>query len=182
MKIYTKTGDNGTTSLFGGERVDKDNKRIEAYGTVDELNSVMGIAICEVNNNEIKDYLRKLQNDLFVAGSDLATPLELEKDGISVRRISKSEIQEVEKMIDHFDSRLPQLTSFILPGGSKGAAYLHQCRTVSRRAERLIVALSKSVEIGSEIVIYLNRLSDLFFVLARAENYSRGIEDVKWKK
>ena len=153
MKIYTKTGDKGETGLFGGERVSKSSLRLNAYGTIDELNSFVGLAIIECNCDEIKNLLIDLQNKLFVLGSDLATP-ETEKN----------------KKLKHF----------ILPGGSRGSALLHICRTISRRAESEVVALKNTEHIGENIVIFLNRLSDLFFVLSRFENKYSNIPDTKW--
>ncbi len=181
MKIYTKTGDKGETSLFGGQRVSKDNLRIEAYGTVDELNSVLGMAWNEIHDTDVKETVRKIQNDLFTLGADLATPLE--KDSrVNITRIGIECIEWVEKKIDFFEEKLPELRAFIIPGGSKSASILHFARTVSRRAERNVVTLSKSVDIGDNIVIYLNRLSDLFFVLSRYENYAVGTPDTEWQK
>ncbi len=181
MKIYTKTGDKGETSLFGGERVWKNNLRIECYGTVDELNAILGIALTEIKNKEIIDVLNKIQNELFVVGSDLATPKKETGNQPNVPRISKEHIERLEKQIDSFDSRLPELRNFILPGGSKGASTLHLGRTVCRRAERLVVHLVNEEKISEEIVVYLNRLSDLLFVLSRFENFTSKIEDICWK-
>ncbi len=180
MKIYTKTGDKGETGLFGGERVSKHSTRLDAYGTIDELNSFIGLTITEVTNQEIKNILNSLQNKLFVVGSDLATPETEKNKKLNIVRTPKSFIDETEKDIDKFDSQLDELKNFILPGGSKGAALLHICRTVSRRAEREIVALKSTEEIGNNIVIFLNRLSDLFFVLSRFENKYSNIPDTKW--
>jgi len=182
MKIYTKTGDRGETSLFGGQRVPKDDLRINAYGTVDELNSVLGIAITEITAVEIKDILVQVQNDLFTLGADLASPAEKEKGSFVIPRIKTDKIEKLETFIDSIEYKLPELRNFILPGGSKGASYLHLARTVCRRAEREAVTLSKNVEIGPLPVVYLNRLSDLLFVLARFENFSAGQPDVDWKK
>ncbi|MGE5457692.1 MAG: cob(I)yrinic acid a,c-diamide adenosyltransferase [Methanococcaceae archaeon] len=182
MKIYTKTGDKGETGLFGGERVPKFHLRIETYGTIDELNSLLGLTICEVQDVEIKTLLEKIQNQLFNLGSDLATPREEKNEKYSIPRISQTEVDNVEEAIDLFTSRLEELRNFILPGGTRGASMLHLARTVCRRAERIVVRLNKSVELGNYIIVYLNRLSDLFFVLARYENSRNGIPDVLWKK
>ncbi|MGE5679896.1 MAG: cob(I)yrinic acid a,c-diamide adenosyltransferase [Bacillota bacterium] len=181
MKIYTKTGDKGETGLFGGGRVSKDNLRIEAYGTIDELNSVIGVAIAELENGEVKELLQSIQNQLFIAGSDLAAP-RTEKNEQYIQRVDRSFGESIEKAIDEFDSRLEELRNFILPGGSKGAAYLHLARTVCRRGERIATALNKSVEIGHDLMVYLNRLSDLLFVLARYVNHVQNIPDIIWKK
>ncbi len=181
MKIYTKGGDKGETGLFGGERVSKDSPRIEAYGTVDELNSFIGLALTETKDNEVKKLLEKIQNVLFILGLDLASPDDEKNKNHSIPRISKINYEEIEKEIDKYDAHLDELKNFILPGGSKGTALLHICRTICRRAERRVVALNNSVNLNPDIIILLNRLSDLFFVLARYENKISGIEDVKWQ-
>jgi cob(I)alamin adenosyltransferase len=180
MKIYTKTGDKGETGLFGGERVSKDNKRICAYGTIDELNSFIGLAITEVNSIEIKNILIDIQNKLFVVGSDLATPENEKNKKLNIQRTSKDFITKAENDIDSISDKLEPLRNFILPGGSKGSAILHICRTVTRRAEREIVELKKMDYISDNILVFLNRLSDLFFVLSRYENQVSGIPDTKW--
>ncbi|MEW6196269.1 MAG: cob(I)yrinic acid a,c-diamide adenosyltransferase [Bacteroidota bacterium] len=182
MKIYTKTGDKGETSLFGGKRVLKDDPRLNAYGTVDELNSILGLTAIEVQTDELKSIIKSIQNDLFTLGSDLATPMEKENKNFVIPRIDEKFSLRLESLIDKFDTQLPGLKNFILPGGSKGAGYLHLARTVCRRAEREVVSLSKVVDIGTHIIVYLNRLSDLLFVLARFENFSNGIEDISWQK
>jgi cob(I)alamin adenosyltransferase len=180
MKIYTKTGDKGETGLFGGERVSKNNLRLNAYGSIDELNSFLGLAVIEVTNIDIKNILNDLQNKLFVLGSDLATP-ETEKNAkLKITRLPDSYITDTEKTIDKYEALLDELKNFILPGGSKGSALLHICRTISRRAEREVVALKNTEHIGENIVIFLNRLSDLFFVLSRFENKYSNIPDTKW--
>jgi cob(I)alamin adenosyltransferase len=180
VKIYTKTGDGGETSLFGGERVSKNSKRIEAYGTVDELNSFIGLAITEVNDSAVKELLLKIQNQLFIVGSDLATPKTDKTTKLKIPRVTPKFYKVIEKAIDHFDAKLESLKNFILPGGSKSSAMLHNCRTIARRAERRVVALNDTVKIGNNIIIFLNRLSDLFFVLARYENKCSKIQDIKW--
>ncbi len=182
MKIYTKTGDKGETSLFGGRRVGKDDLRIDAYGIVDELNSLLGVALTELKNGELKEVIKSIQNELFIVGADLATPFEEGNKFFIIIRVAPSFTIRLENLIDRFESDLPELKNFILPGGEKGAALLHFARTVCRRAERRVVALSKSEKINSEIEVYLNRLSDLLFVLARFENYSNGSSDIIWQK
>lgn len=182
MKIYTKTGDKGDTGLFGGERVSKDSLRINSYGTIDELNSHIGLAVTEVKDGEIKDLLVRIQNQLFNIGSDLATPDTEKNKKLNIPRITEEDFNLLEKEIDRFEQRNDELKQFILPGGSKGAAHLHVCRTVCRRGERLVVSLSKTDKINQNIIVYLNRLSDLLFVLARYENKINGIEDIKWEK
>ncbi|MFH0733531.1 MAG: cob(I)yrinic acid a,c-diamide adenosyltransferase [bacterium] len=179
MKIYTKTGDKGQTSLFGGQRVWKDDLRIEAYGTVDELNSLIGVAITEIVYEDVIEVLQKIQNRLFTVGADLATPAE---KSLKIQRVNNVFIEECEKDIDNFSSKIPELKEFILPGGTKGSALLHLCRTVCRRAERKVITLTKEVDLGVNVLIYLNRLSDLFFVLARFENFVNSVSDIKWKK
>ena len=180
MKIYTKTGDKGETGLFGGERVSKDSLRISAYGTIDELNSFIGLAITEINDASVKKNLLNVQNQLFVVGSDLATPVDEKTKKLNIQRTPTSYYLQIEKLIDEYDERLEELSNFILPGGSKSAALLHVCRTICRRAEREVVALKNSVTIGENIIIFLNRLSDLLFVLSRFENKVSNHPDTIW--
>ncbi len=180
MKIYTKTGDSGQTSLFGGERVLKSDLRIETYGTVDELNAFLGMAAAEIADKELKEVIESIQNELFAAGAELATPVE-KQNKVKVHKISEETIDRIEKLIDKYDAKLPELKRFILPGGSKTSAILHIARTVCRRAERRVVELSSTVEISGNIRIYLNRLSDFLFVLSRYENQINQIPDVEWK-
>ncbi len=181
MKIYTKGGDKGETGLFGGERVSKSSQRIEAYGTIDELNSFIGLAITELKSEEVKELLNTIQNQLFTVGSDLATPLSEKIKKYDIPRVPKEFFENAEKQIDKFEAELAPLKNFILPGGSKSAAMLNICRTICRRAERRVVALNASEKVGENIIIFLNRLSDLFFVLARYENMISGIPDTIWK-
>jgi len=182
LKIYTKTGDKGETGLFGGKRVQKSSIRISAYGTVDELNAALGLSLCYVQNEKVKSVLERLQHQLFVVGADLATPLETESKNITIPRVSSEEITDSETAIDSFEKELEPLQYFILPGGSKAAAQLHVARTICRRAEREVVLLSQQEEINQNIVILLNRISDLLFVLSRIENKTSGIPDQKWEK
>ncbi len=178
--IYTKTGDKGTTGLFGGVRVSKNHKRIEAYGTVDELNSVIGIALtCQVPE-VLRVQLEKTSADLFTAGSDLATPLN-PPPKFPIPRINEEHAHELERRIDAFDEELTALKHFILPGGTPLAAHLHLARTVCRRAERAVVALAETEDIGNAVQIYLNRLSDYLFTAARMANHLAGVEDIAWK-
>jgi cob(I)alamin adenosyltransferase len=179
MKIYTKTGDSGDTSLFGGQRVPKDALRIEAYGTVDELNSMLGIVRADNQDAEIDRILSEIQNQLFELGADLATPRSVEKK--VVKRIDPKDVQQLEKVIDAVDPVLKPLRRFVLPGGSPLAARLHFARTVCRRAERAVVRLSRNEDIGEAVTVYLNRLSDLLFVLARYANQKARVPEVKWK-
>ena len=179
MKIYTKKGDQGETSLFGGERVSKDNPRIEAYGAVDELNSVLGVVRALSSPRRVEEILARLQTDLFVLGADLATPRSEKR--AKVPRIHPSHTAFLERTIDSLERALPPLTSFVVPSGTSVAAHLHLARTVCRRAERLAVRLSKSQELGPDALPYLNRLSDLLFVLARYANAAGGGMEVQWK-
>lgn len=179
-KIYTKTGDKGDTGLFGGPRVPKYSLRIEAYGTVDELNAFIGLAVVEIKDKEIKILLEKIQNELFIVCSNLATPDLDKNDKLNIPVVDEKFILDIEKSIDYFEEKLEPLKNFILPGGSKGSAFLHVCRTVCRRAERRVVELSSKEKINENIIILLNRLSDLFFVLSRYENHLSGIPDIKW--
>ncbi|MHA1989748.1 MAG: cob(I)yrinic acid a,c-diamide adenosyltransferase [Candidatus Hodarchaeales archaeon] len=182
MKIYTKTGDKGQTSLFGGSRVDKDNLLVQAYGDLDELNSFIGLSLHAIKTERISELLLFLSHTLFSVGSDLATPFSDEKLRESVEIDCSKLTVKLEEEIDYWELQLPQLKAFILPGGSVGASYLHVLRTISRRAERTITQLQKTENINKTILPFINRLSDLFFVLARAENFSLGIEDVLWDK
>lgn len=179
MKIYTRTGDKGDTSLFGGQRVPKDALRIEAYGNVDELNSVIGMIRSENSNAEIDRILADVQNRLFDVGADLATPRTITKD--KVTRIEARHALQLEKAIDQLEVQLKPLRSFILPGGLPVAAKLHFARTVCRRAERSVIRLSRNEDIGEGITIYLNRLSDLLFVIARYANHVANVAETKWK-
>ncbi len=179
MKIYTKTGDKGETGLFGGDRVAKDTPRIEAYGTVDELNSLIGIIRALRLGKKIDRVLLEIQNDLFVLGADLATRKANKR--LLIPRISRSHIASVEKAIDSFQLLLPPLKVFILPGGTAAASHLHYARTVCRRAERSAVRLSRTEEINESILVYLNRLSDLFFVLARYANRTGKKKETEWR-
>ncbi len=178
-KIYTKTGDDGTTGLFGGGRVPKDSARIEAYGNVDELDSVIGLCAAESSGDWLTPLLRRIQKKLFVLGADLATPLET-RSNYNIPRIEESDAAELEHLIDEQEDALPPLKHFILPGGGELAARLHLARTVCRRAERSLVHLAAREEIGKHDVIFLNRLSDLLFVLGRRANQLAGINDIEW--
>jgi cob(I)alamin adenosyltransferase len=181
MKIYTKTGDAGTTGLFGGGRVEKDDPRVEAYGDVDELNAVLGVARAVDPMPRIDDVLLPIQRDLFAIGALLATPDRAKMAQHLVKaRIDDARITELELAIDAGEAELEPLTAFILPGGTPKAAALHVARTVCRRAERRVVRLQHDVELPALAVIYLNRLSDLLFTLARVANRRAGTVEVPW--
>jgi cob(I)alamin adenosyltransferase len=168
MKMYTKTGDTGTTALFGGKRVSKHNLRLEAYGTVDELNSAIGVIRAFNKDSQIDQKLEREQQNMLRLGADLATELDApEKFQKAIKRITEKDIEIVEKEIDDWDSTLPKLTTFILPGGSQVSGFIHVARTICRRAERRVVQLSHSEEINDLTQKYLNRLSDWFFVMGR---------------
>jgi cob(I)alamin adenosyltransferase len=178
-KVYTRTGDDGTTSLGGGERVPKDSRRVEAYGTVDEANSVIGIALAVGLDPLLARELAGIQNDLFHLGSDLCVT-EADKTRLPVPRIEARHVEKLERLIDRLSADLPPLENFILPGGSPGSAHLHVARAVCRRAERAVVSLAREEPVGDHVLVYLNRLSDALFVMARWENRRRGAADVLW--
>jgi len=179
MNIYTRKGDRGETSLYGGTRVRKDVLRIDAYGTVDELNSLLGVAVAGTEDQELVTVLSRIQKKLFEVGADLSTPRTVAD--ARIRRIEPADAESIEKIIDTAEGELEPLRTFILPGGTITAARLHHARTVCRRAERLVVGLSSEEEIGEGLVMYLNRLSDLLFVLARQQNRRGEREDIPWK-
>ncbi len=180
MRIYTKTGDEGITGLLGNRRVPKDDIRIEAYGTVDELNAVLGLARAQGLDPAMDALVAQLQNELFVAGSALADP---DPKGKFHHAIQGEHGARLEGVIDALEAELPPLTNFILPGGSIPGAKLHLARTVCRRAERLVVRLARQPgsEVPTSLIVYLNRLSDLLFVMARVVNHRSGIPDITWK-
>ncbi|MBI2426514.1 MAG: cob(I)yrinic acid a,c-diamide adenosyltransferase [Candidatus Kerfeldbacteria bacterium] len=178
MKIYTKTGDAGETSLFGGRRVAKTSKRIEAYGTVDELNASLGVVAAACTDEEMLALLRELQKDCFVVGADLATPL---NDPHTVQRVTAEDVTRLERHIDELDAELAPLTHFILPRGTPCAAALHLARTICRRAERRVCEMEQEGSINPDTRIYLNRLSDLLFVMARVVNLRAGKDETIWE-
>jgi cob(I)alamin adenosyltransferase len=178
-KVYTRTGDDGTTALGAGQRVPKDALRVETYGTVDELNSHVGAVIASRIEPRLADMLRRIQNDLFHLGSDLCVTEE-DKSARPVPRVEVRHVEAVERLIDELSADLPPLENFVLPGGTPGAAQLHVARTVCRRAERRAVKLSREEAVGDLVVVYLNRLSDLLFVMARWENRKKETPDVLW--
>ncbi len=185
MKIYTKTGDLGETSLFGGTRVKKYNQRIEAYGTIDELNSYIGLIRSEKLNSKDTTALIKIQNELFTIGSTLATPPDKEKlkngkDRLQIIKVDQNDIEFMEHEIDHMNETLPPMTHFILPGGDTQVSYCHIARCICRKAERICVELHDNEPIQPIIIQYLNRLSDYIFVLARKLSHDKNIEEIKW--
>lgn len=186
MKIYTRTGDGGETGLFGGGRVAKDDTRVEAYGAVDELNSTLGLALVALPAGAAADVarmLRLVQADLLNLGAHLATPPPEEGGRASghVPALPLGRIEEMEAAIDAAEDELQPLRSFILPGGTEGAARLHVARTVCRRAERRVITLARHEHVDDGVIQYLNRLSDLLFTFARLANHRSGAEDVKWE-
>ena len=185
-KIYTRTGDNGSTGLTDGSRVPKHSSRPQAYGSVDELNSSLGLVYFCLNkktsdplSSEINDLIKEIQNDLFDLGADLSTPISKDKQKYPPLRIKQSQIDKLEKRIDHYNADLTALNSFILPGGSEASSLLHLSRTIARRAERDTSLLSSEEEINMKSLTYLNRLSDLLFVLCRVLN-ENGLRDILW--
>jgi cob(I)alamin adenosyltransferase len=185
MKVYTKTGDNGTTALFGGTRVPKDHIRIESYGTVDELNSYIGLIRDQEMNNHYKDILIEIQDRLFTVGAILATPPEkvVMKNGelrLQKLGIIEADIELLENEIDAMEETLPTMTHFILPGGHQTVSYCHIARCICRRAERLSVHLSHNEPVAGIAIKYLNRLSDYLFVLARKLSFDLNADEVKW--
>lgn len=184
MKLYTRTGDDGTTALFGGQRVSKDHPRVAAYGTVDELNACLGLAAaaCDADNALHAEFLTifaELQSRLFDIGADLATP-EGDKHEAKVMRITDEHVREVEKWIDAMEQGNAAMKSFVLPGGSELAARLHLARTVCRRAERMMITLGHNEPVSDGAAVYVNRVSDLLFAMARRANADTNVPDVPW--
>ena len=179
LKIYTRTGDKGETSLFGGKRVSKASLRVDAYGTVDELNSVLGVVVSHFKKKSpVKEELLKIQHDLFTIGSVLATPPPSKRDVSSLTK----RIDEFERLIDHMTEKMPELRNFILPSGSIAGSFLHQARSVCRRAERRITELTKKETVDDNILKYFNRLSDLLFTMARFINHKERKKETIWNK
>ena len=181
-RIYTKAGDKGTTRLGDGAAVPKHDPRVEAYGTVDEANAAIGVAVAAIPQGELRDALLTIQNDLFDVGADLCGPADESESAGGALRTTPGQVARLERLIDAHNERLADLTSFVLPGGSEAAARLHLARTIVRRAERLVARLLETDPTGTnpQAMIYLNRLSDLLFVLARVAN-DDGSQDVLWK-
>ncbi len=179
-RIYTKSGDSGDTGLGDGSRVPKDHPRVAAYGSVDELNAVLGLLVSQFPQAAEIELVRSIQNDLFDVGADLCLPQAAEEQSGAHLRVRPEQVERLERAIDRLNEHLTPLTSFILPGGQGAAAWCHLARTVCRRAEREVVTLSRLESIGSQVVVYLNRLSDLLFVLGRVYN-NNGREDILWR-
>ncbi|MBI4039214.1 cob(I)yrinic acid a,c-diamide adenosyltransferase [Candidatus Daviesbacteria bacterium] len=187
-RLYTRTGDGGTTGLLGGKRIDKDDQLLEAYGTIDELSSWIGLARSVAKFRQYKTILQDIQHDLFIMGADLASLFARKKArqprfnrgnrGQNIPQLTADDWQKLERLIDTFDEKSPPLRSFILPGGTELASRLHICRTITRRAERQLVKLSKKTKVRAVDLIYLNRLSDLFFAMARAGNRQAKVADL----
>lgn len=183
MRIYTRTGDQGETGLFGGQRVVKNHPRVAAYGEVDELNAHLGVCRACCEDAEIGERLQRLQSELFVVGADLATPTE-QGDQVgrrTVPRVTEGMVAELEAQIDRYEDATPPLKTFILPGGTPLGAQLHLARTVCRRAERAVITASGKEQLNPDAAVYLNRLSDLLFTLARAANHRAGKEECPWR-
>ncbi len=179
MKIYTRTGDDGTTSLYGGRRVSKADARVEAYGTLDEANSAVGLARSFGLDRVSDGVLEALQRDLFTIGAEVASGRNAASK-LGMALVDASDVARLEAAIDQAEEHLEPLTSFILPGGTAAASALHVARTVVRRAERCLVALNNDEDVRREVIEYVNRASDLFFVLARRANHVSGVSDVRW--
>ncbi|MGD8318294.1 MAG: cob(I)yrinic acid a,c-diamide adenosyltransferase [Myxococcales bacterium] len=180
MKIYTKTGDTGETGLFGGARVSKASRRVDAYGQVDELNSMIGWTRVAVSDVGIDSLLNRIQNELFEVGAELgSTEDRKQKSGVPL--IAEQHVHALERAIDQYEQGPPPLTTFVLPGGSEAASRFHLARCICRRAERALVALAFDESLRGELFRYLNRLSDLLFVLARYSNHAAGVSDIPWK-
>lgn len=181
-KLYTKTGDRGKTTLLGGKRVSKDNQRLITYGTLDELNASIGLALSFIEDKKITTILQKIQNDLFDIGAELANPQKIGAPTNKVFSLETSKVEELENVIDQYDYRLRPLRNFILPGGTKAASATHLARGITRRAERELVSLGKKEKVNQNLFSYLNRLSDLLFVLARYLNKKGRGKELPWKK
>ncbi len=178
MKIYTGFGDKGYTALLGGEKVKKSSERVELYGTIDELNSLLGIVRAKSRLTEVKKIISVLQNDLFNLSTEIAAPAG--KMPSDVKPINLDDIAKLEEWIDKLNAQLPTLKRFILPGGSESASFIHLARTIARRTERLLVRFMENENIRIELLIYLNRLSDLLFVMARFENLKAAVKEIFW--
>lgn len=178
MSVYTRFGDKGKTSLYGGKTVSKGSLRVDAYGSLDELNSAISVVLIEIKNPSIRKELLIIQNDLFEIGASLASSIENKK----LEEYLDKRVKDFEKQIDSLSEKLPELMNFILPGGSRGSSLLHLARTICRRAERRVTELSEKEEINGKTIVYINRLSDLLFTFARFINYKEKKKEIIWKK
>jgi cob(I)alamin adenosyltransferase len=181
-KLYTRTGDQGETALFGGDRVPKDHPRVEAYGSVDELNSALGVAASFIRQRRVVVALQSIQNELLNLGSELAAESGSGREMSRTFIDSEGRIADLERLIDEYDAKLPALRTFILPSGSQAGALLHLARSICRRAERAVVRLAHQEDVNPQAVVYLNRLSDLLFVLARYVNKAARKPETTWRK
>lgn len=180
-KLYTRQGDRGETSLFGGERVPKDHLRVEAYGLLDHLSATLGFLVVSLDEGEMRDELRQVQNALFDLGAELATPPGSRLEYKLPRSIEEEDWRRLERLLDEYDAQVPPLRTFVLPGGHETAARAHLARTTCRTAERAVVRLAHEEEVRADVLTYLNRLSDFLFVCARLLNHRAGIEEVTWQ-
>ncbi len=181
-RIYTKTGDKGETGLFGGGRVSKAHPRVEAYGAIDELNAAIGFSVAVLDDASVRDMLITVQPDLFAIGAHLATPSAATgRPSPKLPPLPTERTAQLERWIDESEEELPALRAFILPGGSRGGAALHLARTICRRAERRVVLLDEEEPVDPTIIVYLNRLSDLLFVVARLVNHRAGVAELRWE-
>jgi cob(I)alamin adenosyltransferase len=181
-KLYTRGGDRGETSLFGGERVPKDHLRVDAYGQLDELSAALGLLIVALPADELRDQLQQVQNELFDLGAELATPPESRLEYKLPPGVEEADWRRLERLLDVYDAQVPPLRAFVLPGGHETAARAHLARTVCRRAERAVVRLAHEDEVRADVITYLNRLSDFLFVVARVLNVRAGVPEVEWQK
>ncbi len=181
-KLYTRTGDQGETALFGGRRVPKDDPRVEAYGSVDELNSTLGVAVSFLRQKRIAAALQSIQNELFNIGAELASESGPKAERGRMFTDAERKIADLERHIDEYDAKVPALRTFILPSGSRAGALLHLARGICRRAERAVVRLSRQEEVNPQLIVYINRLSDLLFVLARYVNRAARKPETRWRK
>ena len=181
-KLYTRQGDRGQTSLFGGGRVPKDHPRVDAYGQLDELSAALGLLIVSLPADELRDQLQQVQNDLFDLGAELATPPESRLEYKLPPGVEEADWRRLEGLLDAYDAQVPPLRAFVLPGGHETAARAHLARTVCRRAERAVVRLAHEEEVRADVLTYLNRLSDFLFVAARVLNQRAGVAEVEWQQ
>jgi len=181
-KLYTRGGDRGETSLFGGERVPKDHPRVDAYGRLDELSAALGLLIVSLPADALRDQLQQVQNELFDLGAELATPPESRLEYKLPPGVEEADWRRLERLLDQYDAQVPPLRAFVLPGGHETAARAHLARTICRGAERAVVRLAHEEEVRADVLTYLNRLSDFLFVVARLLNVRAGVPEVEWQK